>query len=125
MSTTLLRVTGAGLFFLFIFLSGFWLSRIGKPYHTLIFNVHKFLVLAAVVFLVIILTRMNQGAKPNVAEFAVIVATALLFIAAIISGGLASLPRSMPAVLTTLHHLLPYATVLATAVIFYLMLHRT
>ena len=33
MSTTQLRIAGAGLFFVFIFLFGFWLSRSGKPYN--------------------------------------------------------------------------------------------
>jgi hypothetical protein len=50
MSTNQLRVVSAGLFFLFIFLSGFWLSRTGKPYSGIILTIHKLIGLAAVPF---------------------------------------------------------------------------
>jgi hypothetical protein len=38
MDTTQLRIFGAGVFFLLIFLSGIWLTRSGKPYSAIIFN---------------------------------------------------------------------------------------
>ena len=38
-----------GVLFILTLVFGFWLSRSGKPYHTLIFNVHKLIALAAVV----------------------------------------------------------------------------
>ncbi len=47
MITNQLRVIGAGLFFLFIFLSGIWLSRSGKPYSVVILSIHEFISLAA------------------------------------------------------------------------------
>lgn len=50
MGTTQSGVVGTGLLFLFIFLSGFWLSHSGKPYNTLIFTIHKLIGLAAGVF---------------------------------------------------------------------------
>jgi hypothetical protein len=52
-NTGQLRVVGAVLFFVFIFLSGFRLSRSGKPYSVILLNVHKLISLAIVVFLVI------------------------------------------------------------------------
>ncbi|MFB0517627.1 MAG: hypothetical protein ACETWG_13645 [Candidatus Neomarinimicrobiota bacterium] len=121
MSTTLFRITGVGLFFLCIFLSGFWLSHSGKPYSSMILNIHKLIALAAVVFLVITVYRINQTAKLSPTEFIASVVTGLLFLVTIISGGLASLPRTMPTALLILHHLLPYFTVLSTAVTLYLL----
>ena len=41
MTTGQLQIAGAGIFALFIFLSGFWLSRLGKPYNGMVFNIHK------------------------------------------------------------------------------------
>jgi len=120
-----MRVTGTGLFFIAIFLSGFWLSRTGKPYSSLILNIHKLIALAAVVFLVLTVTRLNQAARLNTVEFTACVATGLLFLVAIISGGLVSLPKTMPEALTTVHHLLPYLTALATALTLYLLLYRS
>jgi hypothetical protein len=59
MTTGQLQVAGAGLFSLFLFLSGFWLSRSGKPYNGIIFNIHKLIALTAVVLFVITLYRTN------------------------------------------------------------------
>jgi hypothetical protein len=124
MNTLLVRLVGAGIFFLAIFLSGFWLSRSGKPYSSLYLNIHKLIALAAVVFLVMTITRLNQVARLNILELTVCLVAALLFLIAIISGGLVSIPKELPATITTLHHLLPYAVVLATAVTLYFLLHR-
>jgi len=41
MNTNQLRVVSVGAGFLIMFLSGFWLSRTGKPYGTFIFTIHK------------------------------------------------------------------------------------
>lgn len=41
MSITQLRVVGAGLFFLFIFLSGIWLNHSGKPLNRIILTMHQ------------------------------------------------------------------------------------
>ena len=38
----------AGLFFVFILLSGVWLSRTGRPLNVLILTIHKLISLAAV-----------------------------------------------------------------------------
>lgn len=65
MSTNQLRVIGAGFFYLFIFVSGFWLSRSGKPYNGIVFNIHKLIALVAVVFLVITMCQINQIARLN------------------------------------------------------------
>ena len=124
MSPSLLRIAGAVLFFICIFLSGFWLSHLGKPYRGLLFNLHKLIALAAVVFLVLIVHRINQVTKLSPVEFTVSLTTGLLFLAAIISGGLVSLDRPTPLALLTLHHLLPYLVVLTTAVTLYLLLVR-
>ena len=44
------KITGAGLLFLFTIGTGIWLSNSGKPYNTLIFNIHKLIALGTVIF---------------------------------------------------------------------------
>ncbi len=39
-------------FFVWMILSGFWVSRSGKPYNTLIFTIHKFIGLGLGAFLI-------------------------------------------------------------------------
>ena len=121
MSMTLSRVVVAGLFFVFIFISGFWLSRSGKPYGSLALNIHKLIALAAVVFLFVTTRQLNQATKLNATELTISVVTGLLFLGAIISGGLVSIDKPMPAVVPVLHRLLPYLVVLATGLTLYLI----
>lgn len=124
MGTTQLRAIGAGLFFVFVFVSGFWLSRSGKPYSTIVFNIHKLIGLAASVFLVITIYRTNQVAALSAIELIAGVVTGLFFLSTGISGGLVSIDKPMPAAISTMHKLFPYLTVLSTAATLYLVLGR-
>jgi hypothetical protein len=122
MNTTQLRIVGAGLFFLFIFLSGFWLSGSGKPYNGIILTIHKLISLAAVVFLGIAIYQRNQAAALSALELAASVVTGLLFLGAVITGGLLSTGKPMPAIILRLHQIAPYLTVLSAAAALYLLL---
>jgi hypothetical protein len=124
MSTNQLRIVGAVLFCLFIFLSGFWLSRSGKPYKEIIFNVHKLIALAAVVLFVITMYRTNQVSALSTIELIAGVVTGLFFIGLFVTGALLSIDRPMPAIVLKLHHIIPYLAVLSTAITLYLLLSR-
>ena len=124
MGTNQLQVVGTGLFFVFIFLSGYWLSRSGKPYSAIIFNIHKLVGLAMGVFLVVTVRQVHQAAPLGPAKVVAIVVTVLLFIGVVAEGGLLSVDKPMPAAISMMHKLLPYAAVLSTAVTLYLLGHR-
>ena len=121
MSITLSRVAYTGLFFLFIFLSGFWLSRTGKPYGTIIFTIHKLVGLAAGVFLVMTVYRIHQVAPLGPVEIIAIVVTVLFFAGTVTAGGLLSIDKPMPAAISMMHKLFPYPTVLSTVANLYLL----
>jgi len=125
MTTGQLQVTGAGVFSLLIFLSGFWLSRLNKPYNGIIFNIHKLIALAAVVLFVITVYQTNQVASLSPVELAASVATGLLLIGLFASGALVSIDKPMPAIVLKLHHISPYLAVLATAATLFFLLGRT
>jgi len=124
MSTTQLKVLSAGLCFLFIFLSGFWLSRSGKPYGAILFNVHKLIAVAAFVYLFITVRQVQQVTPLSTVEIAVSMIAGLLFICTVVSGGLVSIDRPMPAGIGLLHKLLPYFTTLSSAAALYLLFTR-
>jgi hypothetical protein len=124
MDVAQLRMLGAGIFFLFIFLSGFWLSRVGKPYNALRFNLHKFIGLAMGVFLIMTVYRMHQVAPLGALEITVTGITVLLFVINVIAGGLLSIDKPMPGFVAWVHKLLPYLIMLSTAVTLYLLLDR-
>jgi len=121
MSTNQLRVVSAGLFFLFIFLSGFWLSRTGKPYSGIILTIHKLIGLAAGAFLVMTVYRIHQVAPLSPVEITAIVVTVLFFAGNVATGGLLSTDKPMPAAISRMHQIMPFLTVLSTAVTLYLL----
>jgi ABC-type multidrug transport system permease subunit len=109
-------------FFVLIFLSGFWVSRAGSPPPGLRLNVHKLIALATAVFLIITVRRAGKGQSFTGTETAAIVVTGLVFLVTGITGGLASIDKPLPRLITTLHRVLPYLTLLSTAASLYLLL---
>jgi hypothetical protein len=121
MPSLLLKLILATIFFTFLFVTGFWTSKSGKPVNVIKMNVHKFIALGAVVFIGIaffrILPRSNWG-TPEVVAVAV---SGMFAVAAIVTGGLASLARPIPAA-TVIHKVTPYLALLSTAVALYLLI---
>jgi len=123
-----------GLFFLFIFISGFWLSRSGKPYSSLIFNIHKLIGLGAGIFLIRTVYLTHQAAPLNPAQWTAISVTVLLFAFTVAAGGLLgvlaeggfkSLGQGMQNAISLVHKFSPYLIALSTAMTLYLLLFRT
>ena len=114
----------AGLIFVVIFASGYWLSRAGKPYNVIVLTVHKLISLAAVVFLVIFMIQSNRVAALSAMELVAGVATGLFLLGLMVTGGLLSVDKQMPPVVLRLHQIAPYLTVAAAVVTLYLLQGR-
>jgi hypothetical protein len=125
MSTTVMRVVGAGLFFLFILASGIWLSGSGRPLKGSIFTVHKLVSLATGVFLIITVYQLGQVAPPSAMEWVAIAVTGLCFLGTVVAGGLLSTDKPMPIAILRVHQIMPVWAVISTAASLYLLLsHR-
>ena len=122
MNNILVKIGSLGLFFLFIFLSGFWLSRSGKPYHFAVLNIHKLIALGAVVFLSVTANKIRQESSLSSIQIIAIAVTALCFIITIVTGGLLSISKAMPAVVSRLHQITPLLTLLSTSASLYYLL---
>ena len=101
--------------FLFLFLSGFWLSRTGKPYSTLTQAIHKLVGVGIGVFLVLAVYNRHQAVPLNGVEIVMIVVTVLLFAVLVASGALLTSEKTIPGLAFT-HKVLPYLTVISTGV---------
>jgi uncharacterized protein YneF (UPF0154 family) len=123
MNTTV-RAVVAGLFFLFIFLSGIWLSRTGRPLNVAISTVHKLIGLAAGVFLLVTVTQQSRIVPLSATEWIAIVVTGLCFLGTVASGGFLSSDKPMPVAVLRVHQIVPILTVLTTATTLYLLLGR-
>ena len=122
MDTIQAKLVGAGVLFLLIYLSGFGLSRAGKPYPSGIVTVHKLISLGEVGVLYLVLRQFQQTASLTSTQLTVAWAAGGLFAITILSGGLLSTNKSMPAILLLVHKAAPHLTLAATAATLYLML---
>ncbi len=123
MNTTV-RAIVAGLFFLFIFLSGIWLSRTGRPLNVGISTLHKLISLAAGVFLLVTIHQRNQAISLNATEWIAIVVTGLCFLVTVASGGFLSADKPMPVAVLRVHQVGPVLAALSSAATLYLVLGR-
>jgi hypothetical protein len=116
-----LQIIRVVLFFLFIFLSGSWLKKSGKPYNGIFLTIHKLISLAAVVFFVITIQRRSQASALSAVELTALVVAGLLFLGTMITGAMLSVRKPMPAAIFKLHRITPYLTVFSAAVAMYLL----
>jgi hypothetical protein len=121
MGTNQLRLVGALLSYLVLLLSGFWLSRSGKPYSGITLGIHKLISLAAVMWLGITIRRINQAGALSATELLAAIVTGLFLLGTMVTGGLLSIGKAMPAIVLRLHQITPYLTVLSTAATLYLL----
>lgn len=124
--STPVRVVVIGILFLLKFFFGFWLNRSGKPYSDVILTTHKLISLGSGIFIVVTARRIGQevGASTtagmNAVETSALIVTIFLFLLAIVTGGLLSVDKPMPTVVSLVHLITPFLAVLSTAVMIYL-----
>jgi len=123
MSLTL-KITGIGLLFLLMIFSGIWLTKTGKPYTPVLFNVHKLLSLAAVVLAGIQAYSLFKNADAGSLELTLLILAGVLFIVLFVSGGLLNEDLKIYHLLRALHRITPLVAVTLTVVVFYLLLKK-
>jgi uncharacterized protein YneF (UPF0154 family) len=121
MNTTV-RAIVMGLFFLFIFLSGIWLSRTGRPLNVGISTLHKLISLGAGIYLLATIRQQSRVVPLSATEWIAIVVTGLCFLGTVASGGFLSSDKPMPVAVLRVHQVVPVLTVLSSAATLYLVL---
>jgi len=99
--------------FLFVFLSGLWLNRSGRPINTIILTLHKLIALGTLIFIGVTIYQVNQATQLSTAAIAATVITGILFVTTIIAGGLLSLDEPVSA-MSVVHKVGPFLTVAGT-----------
>lgn len=105
--------------FVIIFPSGFILHGKGKPYGQLLLALHKLIPLGVGAILIIQAVGESKIGMLSPAKVVLLGIALFLLIAAIVTGGLASVKKEMPKIFTTIHRILPYLTLAAIGVYFY------
>jgi len=119
------RIILTGVLFAVILASGLFLSRNGKPYSIVLFNVHKLAALGAAVYLAVSIIRIQRIAPLGGPALAVWIISAVFFVILAASGGVMSAVKNYPPIVHTLHQLTPYLTVVATGLGIYFTLIPT
>ena len=124
MDAAQLRLIGIGALYLFVFGSGAWLTRSGKPLNALLLTIHKLFSLAALILIAATIFPSNRGVESDATELGASVVTGLLYLSTIATGALLSTEKPMKDAVLTLHKVTPYLTVIATVVTLYLLMGR-
>jgi hypothetical protein len=118
-------------FFLLIFSTGFWLSRTGKPYSPMIFNLHKLIGLTAGIFLGLTVYGIFKAIPVEPIQVGVLAITVAIFVILVAAGGLLSaaaegsfqnMSADMLSGMGWIHQIFPYLAVVATGGTLFLLL---
>ncbi len=115
------RLLNPTLGFLLTLVFGLWLSRRGKPYNGLLFNVHKLIALAAVIFTVLAVYRALKGVDVAALMILLLVLAALGVIALFFSGALMSAGKGDFRLMKLTHNISPFILVAAMVYAVYLL----
>lgn len=121
MSTNPLTVLVTLALFVLVFVLGFVLQRRGRPHNVLLLTAHKLLALAALILVAVTVIRINRATPLDTAVLVAALATAVFFVAAIISGGLVSTDKPAPTLARALHWVTPFLTIAGAAVTYSLL----
>ena len=119
MDFKLISISVIVVLFIAIFASGYRLKQTGKPYNTITFNIHKLIGLAVMAILIVKLYKMNQVSDIGWSEWITCTIAGLLFLSAIISGGVLSIDKQMPDIVIKIHRVNAYLIIPIIAIIYY------
>jgi len=110
--------------FVLIFLTGYLLYRSGQPFNAGVLTIHKLISMAAIVYLVVTVLNINKLTPLGQVELIVCIVTGVLFLGAVVTGGILSAAKNLPAAVQTLHKVLSVSTVLSSIAMFLLFRRR-
>ena len=100
---------------------GLWLSRLGKPYNGVLFNIHKLIALGAVVVTAIQMVKLVRGMETQAHVIALLVVAALCVIALFASGALMSAGKLEYNLMLAIHRVAPFVLVVGLGLVMVLL----
>ena len=85
-----------GILFLLTIGFGVWIARLGKPYHQILFNIHKLIALGGVVFAVLRIIELDPINNFNSLTLGLMAAAILGVVALFITGAMMSISEDEP-----------------------------
>lgn len=109
-------VVTLSILFIVKFAFGFWLFKTGKPYSVIILTIHKLVSLFTALYIGLIARRVYLNEGLDAKSIIMVIITELLFIVAIGSGGYLSTDKPAPSVISILHKLTPFLSLISTII---------
>ena len=110
-----------GVLFILTLVFGFWLTRSGKPYNGLIFNIHKLIALAAVIVAAIRAFNALKIVEAQPILIALLILLGLCAVALFVTGALMSANKVTGRAALTIHKIAPLLAVIAAIGTLYLL----
>jgi hypothetical protein len=115
----------SGIGFVLTLVFGFWLSKLGKPYNGILFNIHKLIALSTVVIVAMQVYGIFRSPEHQPLIVVLIIVTAICVVALFASGAFMSIGNLNYRIMLTIHRIALALVFIATAVIIYLLAERT
>jgi len=112
----------SGITYIFILISGIWLSNLGKPYGTVLFAIHKLIALALIVYVFILSKKLFKTTELNLLMWIFIVAAALSVVLIFTTGGILSIQEEVKKSLVIVHKILSVVLLLSLTGWFFMAL---
>lgn len=104
---------------------GFWLSKVGRPYNGILFNVHKLLALGSVILVAMRIYNWSMSAEVQSMVIVFLSLAALGILVLFLTGAFLSIGRLKYKTLKLVHTIAPVITVIVLGWAVYLLnLHR-
>jgi hypothetical protein len=110
-----------GIGFILTLVFGFWLTRIGRPYNGILFNIHKLIALGTLIPAAAGFYRMFNALESQSLLIVLIVLAGLCVAALFVSGAFLSIGRMNYRVVKAVHNIALVLLVIAVGSIFYLV----
>lgn len=92
-----------GIGFLLTLVFGFWLSRVGKPYNELVFNIHKLIALGTVIVTVMQVYKIHNNLTTQALLIILLVVAGICVVALFASGAFLSIGNLDYTLMKTIH----------------------
>jgi hypothetical protein len=114
------RFVTPGIVFLLTLVFGCWLSRSGKPYNGILFNIHKLIALGVVILAVIQIYSLLKGSQLQTMLVVSLIITGICVVALFASGAFMSIGNLNYQIMKTIHNVAPVLLVIVMALTIYL-----
>ena len=100
---------------------GFWVSRMGKPYHALLFNIHKLVALGGVILGSIRIFKLDPLAEFPLLVIGLLGVAAVCVITMFATGAVMSIKEEETRLVLTIHQISPFLIIILMGLAVYLL----